>query len=372
METRVAILVETSGSIGREMLRGIVDWTRAHASWQLVLEPGDATRTALSPSWRVDGIIARSRSAAHAQAIAACDVPRVLLGHRAAPPRRQRHSQDVAPWWRLEEAATLAVAHLREQGLVRLAFCDHPEYGDFGRATPFAVACGSRLRWKRPDRGDARLSLRNWLDALPKPCGIWAANDAAGLIVLDACAALGVAVPGGLAVLGCDNDEFLCELAQPALSSIAVPAYAAGRAAAEMLAARLGGKRLASPAPLPCMRVLTRASSEATASNDALVAAAAQRLSAGSNHTTVADVAHRLGVSVRSVERRCRQILGTSPGQLRRRKRLEAAQRLLAGSNLPIAEIARRCGYAAPARLVEAMRAATNLTPTMWRRRWGC
>ncbi|MCK6490937.1 MAG: substrate-binding domain-containing protein, partial [Planctomycetes bacterium] len=247
----------------------------------------------------------------------------------------------------------------------------HPEGGDFGRAGAFAAAAGAAVpRWRPRRRQGWPQELGAWLAALPRPCGIWAANDAAGLHLIEACRAQGLAIPGELAVLGCDDDEFLCRLSDPTLSSVAAPAYAAGRAAAAMLAALLAGRRPAAP-ELPPPRLVVRASSDGSAAEDALVAQALARLSGEHEVGTVAGLARRLGVSARSLERRCRKAVGETPGALLRRRRLEQAQHLLAGSGLGVAAIAARCGYANASRLGEAMRRATGLSPRAWRRSCG-
>jgi hypothetical protein len=36
MPVRVAVLVETSGNLGREILRGVADWAREHGPWRQI------------------------------------------------------------------------------------------------------------------------------------------------------------------------------------------------------------------------------------------------------------------------------------------------------------------------------------------------
>jgi LacI family transcriptional regulator len=367
---RVAVLVETSGNFGREILRGVADWSREHAGWQLTIETGDATATRLLPAWRGDGIICRARGPDLAAAVAACDLPRVLLGQVGAPPGRQRHPQVQLPSGSARILAGQAFAYLRGLGLDAFAFCDHPERGGFGRGDALAAVAAEAgfplRRWQAPRRGDPRAALTAWLAALPRPCGLWAANDDAGLLALELARSAGVAVPGELAVVGCDDDAFLCELATPSLSSVAVPTYAAGREAARLLAELFAGRR-PQPRPLPTPRVVARGSSEWSGCADALAARALARLAAGAPPRSAA-LARTLGVSVRALERHLRAATGKTPGRLAREQRLAAAQRLLAGTALGVAEIASRCGYASATRLGEALKRATGLSPQAWRR----
>ena len=76
-------------------------------------------------------------------------------------------------------------------------------------------------RFHRFKRGTS-LSLERWLSSLPKPCGVFTANDAVGEEVLGACAQLGFAVPDDIAVIGVDDHAYFCEATKPTLSSIAM------------------------------------------------------------------------------------------------------------------------------------------------------
>lgn len=364
---RVAILVETSGNYGRDVMRGVVDWARAHADWQFSIECGDASRTGLLPGWSGDGVICRPQGPQMAAAVAACDLPLVALGH-AVDGRGAGTRQVALQPWHTPELAAQAVAHLTARGHRHLAFCSHPEKGDYGRLAAFTAAVGHPVPvWRAPERGDRRSHLGRWLLGLPRPCGIWAANDSTGFLLLELCHSLGIAVPRELAVLGCDNDSFLCELAHPALSSVAQPTYALGRLAAGTLDALIERRPLP-PALVPPIRLVARASTDWSASADPLAAAAAARIATAPPGTTMASIARGLGVSARSLERHLRGATGTTPGRLARDRRLAEAQRLLAGSDLGVAAIAERVGYSAPARMTEAFRRITGLSPGAWRR----
>ena len=59
-----------------------------------------------------------------------------------------------------------------------------------------------------------------WIKEPPKPVGLMACNDMRGQQVLDACRAGEVAVPDDVSVIGVDNEEALCDLSDPPLSSV--------------------------------------------------------------------------------------------------------------------------------------------------------
>ena len=89
-------------------------------------------------------------------------------------------------------------------------------------------------------------ALSRWLLSLPKPCAVFAAFDQLARLVLEACADCGLSVPEQILVLGVDNEEFLCELTVPTLSSIQLDFESSGYMAGELCEAMLGGRDIAS------------------------------------------------------------------------------------------------------------------------------
>ena len=79
-----------------------------------------------------------------------------------------------------------------------------------------------RLEIKRPtdDKIANIRQIEPWLKRLPKPCGIFAVNDRIGSFVVSAANRIGLRMPEDVAVIGVDNDEDICSLASPTLTSI--------------------------------------------------------------------------------------------------------------------------------------------------------
>jgi len=72
-----------------------------------------------------------------------------------------------------------------------------------------------------------------------RPTAVFCANDLMAIGALDAARALGLAVPGDVAVLGVDDID-AAGLVSPALTTVRVPAQEIGRVAGEQLLARIG------------------------------------------------------------------------------------------------------------------------------------
>lgn len=78
---------------------------------------------------------------------------------------------------------------------------------------------------------------------------------------------------------------------------------------------------------------------------------------------SVADLAARTHLSPAQFTERCRQELGLSPMAWLRGLRLEQARHLRA-QGLPVAEVARRCGYRSPSALTAALRRDNATNPS--------
>lgn len=63
-------------------------------------------------------------------------------------------------------------------------------------------------------------SVRKWLESLKKPTALMVAHDILAVPLIRLCKETGCNIPEDIAVISVDNDEFLCTLSSPALTSI--------------------------------------------------------------------------------------------------------------------------------------------------------
>jgi len=81
----------------------------------------------------------------------------------------------------------------------------------------------------------------------------------------------------------------------------------------------------------------------------------------------VSSLADAADMSASQLERTSRRLLGLSPKQLIMRFRLEAALGLMATTDLPIAEIASRCGYYDQSAFSRHFRTTVGTSPATYR-----
>ena len=221
--------------------------------------------------------------------------------------------------------------------------------------------------WERLHRSE---SFDRWLAHLPRPAALFACNDTVGLKAAAACRRLGVEVPADIAILGVDNEDILCELSVPPLSSIALNLERIGWAAAEALAAFMAGKTgRAAPVVVPPREVVERDSTSAIATGDEIVDRALRVIhEAASPGLTVSQLLLAVHCSRRTLEKKFQRTLGRSIHQEVIRRRVEAARRLLRNTTLTVASIAGEAGFANSQRFYAAFRKVQGVTPGAYRR----
>ena len=362
---RVALLLETSTEYGRGLLRGIVKYARLHGPWSIYISPGHLEQALpKAKSWEGDGIIARIHSPRMAKLIGATGLPVVASSLEEIAWERPHHHEFCEIRTDSPAISQMAALHLMEQGLRRFGFCGFDtcqwsirrEETFIQFLTEAGFACHKRriqfANWlQRPGWiqtfESERPLIESWLRSLPKPVGVMACNDACGREVLQACATAGLRVPDDVTLVGVDNDELLCELSEPPLSSVALNLEQAGYEAAMVLDAMMSGQPKHQETVLVTpVKVVPRRSSEVIAQDDPLVVAALRfiRDHAG-QPISVPDVVGELGVCRRTIERRFARATGRSILSEITRCRLDRAKRLLMETNLPARRVATSLGF---------------------------
>lgn len=214
--------------------------------------------------------------------------------------------------------------------------------------------------------------LSNWLKELPKPIAIMACNDDRGLDVLQACKAIHVHVPEEVAVLGVDDDEIVCEMANPTLSSIMMNAEKAGYDTAKLLHQMISGEAPKSPQNILVspQHIRNRQSTDITAIEDTEVAQALNFIRNNvRQNLQVGTVVANACLSRRNLELRFRKAIGRSVHYEIRRTRIEAISHVLLETNLPVSQIAAEFGYNDAVNIARFFRKETGMSLHEYRKK---
>ncbi len=379
------MLIESSRAFGRSTLQGVARYVREHGPWSISFQEHSLCDDIPEwfEHWDGEGIIARMESGAVDRLVQRMEAPTVSL--RLVP------SAPEMPCVLIDHSATarLAFEHFQERGFHHFAFCgfNGADYSDARRdgflehVTQAGFRCHvfggtpppgnlNTVKYEEEGLKDGE-RVAQWIRELPKPIGLMACNDMRGQQVLNACRGIGVAVPDEVAVIGVDNDEVLCDLSDPPLSSVVPNAERIGYEAAAMLAGLMAGKKSRGQRLFVMPEeIVTRRSTEVLAIEDRQIAAAERFIREHAcEGIDVSDVVRAVPLSRSTLERRYAAILGYSPKHEILRVRLNRAKQLLVETDFPIATIAEKIGLEHTEYLSVIFKKKVGVTPAEFRYR---
>lgn len=378
---RVAVVVETSREYGRGVLRGIIRYEHEHGPWSIYFQPCGLGEPppAWFRDWRGDGVLVRADTPQLAEAVLAKRVPVVDL--RLAFPEYGIPSVGVDNHLIVD----LAFSHLLERGFTNFAFLGFSrrpkiwwaeERGEY--FTRLAESAGGTCHVFQPRRAREshaigeydREQLVAWVKGLPRPVAIMGCSDDCSLQVAEVCRVVGLRVPDDVAILGVDNDEFLCNLSQPSMSSVDLGPERSGYQAAAWLDAMMSGAKVKQKQIfLPPIGVVARRSTDVIAIDDLeLVDLIRYIREHACDGIRVEDAMRRSELCVSTLQRRFKALLGRTPKEELIRVQFERAKQLLISTDLSINEIAARCGFHEAKRLIALFHSQAGMPPGVYRR----
>ena len=378
MRKHVALIIETSSIYGRDLLSGIERYMRLHDQWSVFLEQRDLWKQPPGwlNDWRGDGIISRATTPKLLEAVKKNGVPLVEVTDRRGEVKLPQVRSDD------NMIGRLAAEHLIERGFQTFGFCGFKSEAWSQRReeafvrvvaekTESQCSCYNSTWHGRAARTwqDEQRCIINWLQQMTPPFAVMACNDIRGQHVIDACAKLNLAVPEQVAVIGVDNDELLCRVCSPPLSSVIPNAQAVGFRAAEMLAQLMNGSAPEEPSQLiQPLGVATRQSTDVVAIDHRDLAAALQYIREHAcQGLTVEQVVQNTRISRSTLERQVRKYLGRTPQEEIRQVQIKRVRELLLTTDFSAEKIAGLCGFEHPQYLHVVFKRITGMTTGAFR-----
>lgn len=375
---RVILLPDPSRGFGRGVIRGVSRYASIHGGWSFYYQPPRYLKRSKRLNldelrdWKPDGIIC---GMAQAELLGKLEIPIICYdpgNYKGTIPCLI--SDDIA-------IGELAADHLIEQGHRHFAFSG---YGSLPwseiRRKSFSERLsknGYSLESMPHKRASSNWSkeeklIEQWLHDLPKPVGIFCANDDRAASIMDVNHRLGFNVPDDISIIGADNDEIICEVMNPPLSSIRIQADQAGYEAAALLGRLIRGDEQSKGQRVvaPASGVIARQSSNLLMIKNPHVRKALQYIRANINTPIrVSEIVRRSGMSHRSLNEMFHAELGLSIGNYVTKARIDHIARLLLDTDLRIQEVADSVGYEDDRHFSRYFKRSTGMTPRAYRRK---
>ena len=383
---RILVVIPTSTLTQRRLLEGLLEYAHesAASSWQLQLDLHDLNRQHLKDlkSWNCSGIIAYILNGRERRDFIATGLPAVFIEPTLSKPLPHMPSNIVTFInEHVAEGRTAADYFIKRRyrsfayiGTAKPTFWGDERMNGFSKqlkSEGFSpIIYPSPTGKEQNDFAVESRRLTKWLRSLPRQTALFCVHDRRAQQVIATAVAAGLHIPEDIAVLGVDNDELLCEMTVPAISSIPVNDHARGMAVGEAM------DRLLEHRPVKRIHitrhdtVITRTSTDAQAITDPFIARAISHARAHlAERPTLPDLAKAAGCSKTVLNLHARRVLGHTISDELMRHQVSSAIERLANTDRTVEEIALECGFCSASHLGLRLRELTGHTPNHYRRK---
>lgn len=290
------------------------------------------------------------------------------------------HKSAICIYSDAESIARCAAHELLSLGFAHYAYLPWPEEtvwsrdrGDnFGRL----VKMNGKTFWSfSPEKSlfdmlAVQRQIGAWVRELPRPCGVFAANDAMAERLVAVCSAAGLSIPEQIAVVGVDDEEQLCENAAVTISSVRPDYEKAGFRAAALLDTFIRNPDcILNSETFGALHVTRRASTRLIRAADVRVLKALDVIRRRAcEGLTPPEVVAEMGCSRRLADLRFREATGHTILDEIHSIRLQKVKELLACAYQDTGAIPDRCGYSSLVDLRRVFKQRVGMTMREWRR----
>ncbi|AHF15778.1 AraC family transcriptional regulator [Niabella soli] len=380
---RVLLLIDHSSKFSRRLLRGLVQYSKDHGPWLFYRLPsyyktlnGEEGILKWAREWKADAIIAQGDH--EETGFLKC------LGIPVMTQNYKKRSQDFSNL----TGDYRGTGRMAAQFFLQRRYCNFAFYGNKGVVWSMERAEGYKKEVEKnkgnyfyfetetlngEEWSSSHEKLDQWLLSLPKPVALFACDDHFALQVSLACKLNNIAVPNELALLGVDNDDLICNLSDPPISSIALDVewggYETGRVLHQLVTKE---RTLPHNIIINPVRFELRKSTEKYNVANEHIREVLQYIEASfTTPIPIATLTRRVPLSRRNLETKFKNEMGVSLYQFILRRRIEYfADLLFARPGVPLLDLAIQSGFNDARNLSRIFKKAKGYTPTAYQKKF--
>ncbi|MGC4234105.1 MAG: DNA-binding transcriptional regulator [Niabella sp.] len=221
--------------------------------------------------------------------------------------------------------------------------------------------------------GSSHEELDQWLLSLPKPVALFACDDYFALQVSDICKLNNISIPSDIALLGVDNDDLICNVSDPPISSIKLDVMKGGYEAGRLLHQLLEKTRttpyniIVNP-----VRIELRQSTEKYNIANEYIHEVVQYIEADfTNPISVEALTRKVPLSRRNLETKFKKEMGISLYQFILKRRIDhLAELLLVNPELSLLDLALQSGFSDSRNLSRIFKKFKGHTPKEYQKKF--
>lgn len=383
MEKLVKILLLTDFASGysRNLLRGIVSYAQGKKNWVFYRMPlyfrmlhGDKEIIKWAKKWKVDAIIAQL-SDIDLNLLKELNIPVIVQNYKDRIPGICNLTGDYIGTGQMaaEYFLQMGYRHFAYYGIREAiwsrerctGFMECVEKAGFTVFEYFESA-SQKESWEQDYE-----PIGTWLQTLPEHTALMACDDYYALHIIETCRILDISVPDRIAVLGVDNDQLICNISDPPLSSIVIDSrnggYQAGEALDELMKSNSGTIFNIS---VPPIQVISRGSTKKWVIRDKYILKTVEYIENNyAGHISVDSLLDLVPFSRRVFEKKFKEETGSSIYQFILEYRINRFAEKLLTSNSPIENLGIACGFRNGQNLSRVFMSHKGMTPSEFRKR---
>ncbi|OHB55963.1 MAG: hypothetical protein A2Y07_06145 [Planctomycetes bacterium GWF2_50_10] len=373
---KVLVIADTSRVVGRQMLSGAQRYISAFAHWQVHTRPPEYLHGPKRKIFNLDLL--------NFDGLFICDAPNIsqVLAVNIPKVVHNSHNENV-PGASLiitdsDKIGKMVADYYISLGFRNFVYCGFNNlfWSDkrFASFSAYLLEKGlSNIFEYRSGQSssqiDERASMAKWLKNLPKPLCVFACNDDCAIYVLEACKAVSINVPEEVAVIGVDNDELVCNLSSPPLSSVLLNFENTGFEAAKHLDQLMSGDRKTRILLVQPLEIIKRQSTDILATdNKEVISALVYIRNNFHKQIQVTDVVAATNLSRRELEYRFKQFLRKTIKAEINRLRTDYIKKKLLNSNESVKTIAHGLSFSDTEHFCRYFKGLVGLSPLKFRK----
>ena len=375
---KVILLIDCTSEFDRKLLRGMMRYSKENGPWLFYRTPSDNPFNGTqeewianwAKEWKADAIIGRwDENKLHL--LDDLDIPIVLQNTKSRSDIYSNLTGDYIG------TGQLAARYFRKKFYTSYAFFGRKDIiWSQERERGFreeVMKENSRYSVFEEEIGTVynREELTDWLMSLPKGTGLFCSNDAQALTITETCMIAGIKVPEDIAVLGVDDDDLICEISDPTISSIQLEVERGGYETCRLLHQQiLSKKRKPFNVVISPSEVKERNSTLANNISDQHIKNVVRFIEENYKHDiSMEDIFQLVPLSRRSVEMRFKRATGMTIYQYLLNKRIEHLAYLLITSDRPYIDLSYEVGFRDVANVSRTFRKYKGCSPLEYRRK---
>jgi LacI family transcriptional regulator len=249
---RILILIDYSSEFSRRLLKGLIQYSKDHGPWIFYRLPtyyktlyGKEGIVKWAQEWKADAIIARWDHEG-TNLLSTLNIPVLLQNYK----ERSSYFSNLTGDY-------IGTGEMAAKFFIKRRYRNFAFYGNKGVVWSRERAEGFRREVEKSggnyyyfesenlsgeEWGTSYIELDEWLLSLPKPVGLFACDDSFALRVSQICTINNIRIPEEISLLGVDNDELICHLSDPPISSIVTDVEKGGYEAGRLIDRMISGE----------------------------------------------------------------------------------------------------------------------------------